>query len=88
MLTRFGHLYCAPRAGHIYNRGDIEVPIHPRCRCYLAPWDPDTKTMDPDYEKMRKTHKQEVSKAVRLPETVPLNKPARFEQITPTPLQR
>lgn len=80
--------YCAPRAGNIYNRGDIKVPLHPRCRCYLAPWDADANALNPDYEKMRKTHKQEVAKAVRLPETVPLNKPARFEQITPTPLQR
>jgi SPP1 gp7 family putative phage head morphogenesis protein len=80
--------YCAPRAGNIYKRGDIKVPLHPRCRCYLAPWDADANALNPDYEKMRKTHKQEVAKAVRLPETVPLTKPARFEQITPTPLQR
>ena len=80
--------YCAPRAGHIYKRGDIKVPIHPRCRCYLAPWDEDTNAMDPEYEKMRETHKKDVAKAVRLPETVSLNKPASFEQITPTPLQR
>ena len=30
--------YCASRAGRVYDIGDAEVPLHPNCRCYLAPW--------------------------------------------------
>jgi SPP1 gp7 family putative phage head morphogenesis protein len=30
--------YCANRSGRVYKLGDIEVPFHPNCRCYLAPW--------------------------------------------------
>lgn len=30
--------YCSSRAGKVYKIGDTEVPLHPNCRCYLAPW--------------------------------------------------
>ena len=30
--------YCSSRAGKVYKIGDVEVPYHPNCRCYLAPW--------------------------------------------------
>lgn len=30
--------YCAGRNGNVYELGKITVPIHPRCRCYLAPF--------------------------------------------------
>ena len=76
---------CAPRAGEVYKRGTIRVPLHPRCRCYLAPWDLDLATMDPSYATMQKTHKSEVSRAVRL-EPGALNRAAVFEQVAPTPI--
>ena len=51
MLERFGVDYvmftateddrtcpwCAERAGNIYERGDIILPLHPNCRCFLVP---------------------------------------------------
>lgn len=79
---------CTPRAGEIYRRAEIKVPLHPRCRCYLAPWDADVASMDPDYAAMQKTHKREVQQAFvnASPEPVSLNKAAVFEQITPVPL--
>lgn len=79
---------CAPRAGNIYRRQDIRVPLHPRCRCYLAPWDADIASMDPDYADMRKAHKNEVAQAVKRlgDQPVSLNKAAVFEQIAPVPL--
>lgn len=79
---------CAPRAGEIYRRTEIKVPLHPRCRCHLAPWDADIASMDPDYVAMRKTHKSEVSKALAKAGVEPaaLNKAAVFEQLAPTPL--
>jgi SPP1 gp7 family putative phage head morphogenesis protein len=30
--------YCASRAGRVYKIGEYEVPLHPNCRCFLAPW--------------------------------------------------
>lgn len=79
---------CAPRAGNIYRRQDIRVPLHPRCRCYLAPWEADIASMDPDYADMRKAHKKEVEQAVQRLSNAPvsLNKAAVFEQIAPVPL--
>jgi len=79
---------CTPRAGEIYRRTEIKVPLHPRCRCYLAPWDADVASMDPDYAAMQKTHKREVQEAFTASSTEPvsLNKAAVFEQIAPVPL--
>lgn len=79
---------CAPRAGNIYRRQEIRVPLHPRCRCYLAPWDADIASMDPDYADMRKAHKNEVAQAVKRlgDQPVSLNKAAVFEQIAPVPV--
>ena len=79
---------CTPRAGEIYRRAEIKVPLHPRCRCYLAPWDADVASMDPDYAAMQKTHKREVQQAFVNTSTEPvsLNKAAVFEQLAPVPL--
>lgn len=79
---------CAPRAGQIYRRPEIKVPLHPRCRCYLAPWDSDVAHIDPDYVTMQKTHKRDVAAAFTRSSTEPvsLNKAGVFEQIAPVPL--
>jgi SPP1 gp7 family putative phage head morphogenesis protein len=79
---------CAPRAGNIYRRPDIRVPLHPRCRCYLAPWAADLAAMDKDYVASRGRHAREVQQALlrsRI-EGIDLNKAAVFEQIAPIPL--
>lgn len=80
--------FCAPRAGQIYRRTEIKVPLHPRCRCYLAPWDSDQAQIDPDYAAMQKTHQRDVAHAFAGSSTEPasLNKAAVFEQIAPIPL--
>lgn len=79
---------CVPRAGNIYRRQDIRVPLHPRCRCYLAPWDAEVANMDPDYAASRERHRAEVRDAqARVASSgVSLNKAAVFEQIAPVPL--
>jgi SPP1 gp7 family putative phage head morphogenesis protein len=79
---------CVPRAGQIYRRTEIRTPLHPRCRCYLAPWDADVAAMDPDYATMQKTHKDDVAKtfATAGTELVSLNKAAVFEQLAPVPV--
>ena len=81
---------CAPRAGNIYRRQDIRVPLHPRCRCYLAPWDADIANMDPDYAASRQRHQREVEAAVKrlTTEDVSLNRAAVFEQFAPTPVSQ
>jgi SPP1 gp7 family putative phage head morphogenesis protein len=80
---------CAPRAGELYRRSEIKVPLHPRCRCYVAPWDPEIARMDPDYAAMRDLHKQEVTAALQrtgTTELASLNRAAVFEQLAPVPL--
>lgn len=79
---------CVPRAGNIYRRQDIRVPLHPRCRCYLAPWDAEVANMDPDYAASRERHREEVRDAqARVAASgVSLNRAAVFEQIAPVPL--
>ena len=79
---------CVPRAGQIYRRTEIRTPLHPRCRCYLAPWDADVAAMDPDYAAMQKLHKDDVAKAFAAAGTEPvsLNKAAVFEQLAPVPV--
>lgn len=76
---------CTSRAGNVYRRGDIHLPLHPRCRCYLAPWSADTAELSASYARMREQHRAEVRQAVQLPENV-LNRAAVFEQVPPLPL--
>lgn len=33
--------YCAARHGKVYRRGEVTLPAHPNCRCWLAPFRPD-----------------------------------------------
>lgn len=78
--------YCAPRAAQIFKRGAIRVPLHPRCRCYLAPWNADIAELDPDYAASRERHRKEVAASVRFPNADILNKKGVFETLTPVPL--
>lgn len=82
--------FCAPRAGQVYKRSTIQVPLHPRCRCYLAPWNPELAGMDPDYASMGQRHGVEVQKAFARTGVTPaaLNRAAVFEQLAPTPVAR
>lgn len=79
---------CAPRAGQIFKRAEIKAPCHPRCRCYLAPWDADLAAIDSDYAAQRARHARDVAKAFARvsPEPVNLNRAAVFEQLAPTPV--
>lgn len=76
---------CAPRGGKVYNRSDIRVPIHPRCRCYLAPWDADLASIDPSYRAAGERHQKEMEQATTI-EPVNLNRAAVFEQFAPVPI--
>lgn len=79
---------CAPRAGKIFKRAEIKAPCHPRCRCYLAPWDADLAAIDTDYAAQRERHAKDVAKAYARVSTEPvnLNRAAVFEQFAPTPV--
>lgn len=76
---------CAPRGGKIYKRTDIRVPVHPRCRCYLAPWDPDIAEIDPVYRRAGERHQKEMEEVTTI-EPVNLSRAAVFEQFAPVPL--
>lgn len=80
--------WCSPRAGHIYRRGEIRVPLHPQCRCYLAPWDLDLANIDPDYADSRLRHQRQVEAAFKSTSQKPvsLNRAAVFEQHAPAPV--
>ena len=47
--------YCIGRNQWVYNRDDVTLPIHPRCRCYLAPY-ADTWMDDDEVEWSEKYH--------------------------------
>ena len=76
---------CAPRGGKIYKRTDIRVPVHPRCRCYLAPWDADIAAIDPDYRKAGERHQKEMKTANTI-EPMNLSRAGVFEQFAPVPV--
>ncbi len=79
---------CAPRAGQLYKRAEVKAPCHPRCRCYLAPWDADLAAIDPEYAAQRQRHADDIRKAYKRlsNEPVNLNRAAIFEQLAPTPV--
>jgi len=76
---------CAPRAGRIYKRGEISVPLHVQCRCYLAPWSLEDDALDSSYREARARHRAEVAQSNRSPLSDDLTR-ALFEQRTPTPV--
>ena len=76
---------CAPRGGKIYKRTDIKVPLHPRCRCFCSPWDPDIAAMDPQYRAAGERHRKEVGEATQISLSDDLMK-AVFEAQTPVPV--
>lgn len=75
---------CNSRAGRIYKRSESQAPCHPRCRCYLAPWDPEIAAIDDTYAAFPRRHREEVSKVATVG-PADLNKAAVFEQFAPQP---
>lgn len=59
--------FCAPLAGKIFNRGEISVPRHPNCRCFLSPWSADLSQIDPRYRQLPIDHRQEVEQYSTVP---------------------
>jgi SPP1 gp7 family putative phage head morphogenesis protein len=76
---------CNARAARIYKRAETQAPCHPRCRCYLAPWDPEIASIDDDYASLPRRHREEVSKVTTVG-PADLNKASVFEQFAPQPL--
>lgn len=77
---------CSPRAGRIYRRQDVKLPIHPRCRCMVAPFDADIAAMDPDYVAALDRHRAEVQKVAKSPLSDDLIRSV-FEAQAPVPVQ-
>ena len=79
--------WCAPRAGQIYKRTEVTAPIHPQCRCYLAPYLPELAAIDKTHREAPAKHRVEVRRELELSRIPSLNKPASFEQIVPQPIR-
>jgi SPP1 gp7 family putative phage head morphogenesis protein len=75
--------FCAPRAGRLYRRADIIVPIHPNCRCYLAPYNPD---MSDQLDSLRAKHRRQTQSAFSATGQAAETGPAPFEQQVPIPI--
>lgn len=76
---------CSSQAGNVFKRNAIAVPRHPRCRCYLAPYSDDVYDIDPNYDLMRKKHREEVLRYARDKGVDLSYGPASFETFAPTP---
>lgn len=63
--------YCAARNGYVYRLGEISVPLHPFCRCYLLPWREDWqergRTQDEEIRDFRQESLQELEQTGREP---------------------
>lgn len=76
---------CRDRAGRIYRRTELKLPLHPRCRCAVAPYDPEIARIDPTYAGMAERHRKEVAKHTGVPLSDDLTK-AVFESMAPSPV--
>lgn len=76
---------CSIRAGKIYKRSELRLPLHPRCRCYAAPFSEDLASIDPDYLKALERHRTEVEKATGSPLSDDLVRSV-FETRAPVPV--
>ena len=80
--------WCAPRAGLIYRRQEVHVPIHPQCRCYLAPYSPELAQIDKTHREAPRRHRLEVEQETgrEMPDPSVLNRASVFEQLAPKPV--
>ena len=76
---------CTARAGKIYKKSEISPPLHPNCRCTVAPWDLDLAAMDPGYAATGERHRKEVGRASTNPLSDDLTR-AVFEANQPIPV--
>lgn len=81
--------WCAPRAGLIYKRTEVSVPIHPQCRCFLSPYSPELAALDKRHREAPALHRKEVEaetgRRLEDPASV-LNRASVFEQVAPRPV--
>lgn len=54
---------CRPRAGVLYALGQVQTPLHPRCRCTTTPWNRDVAALDPEYVAAIERHRAQVREA-------------------------
>ncbi len=69
--------YCAERAGNVYKVSEAPAALHPRDRCYNAPWRPEWKEMGLSDDDWFREHKAEALKRSNEP---PKTGPAPFEK--------
>jgi len=59
--------YCGHRHGKVYELDDVQVPAHPRCRCYVAPFRREWAD-DPDLVNREAWQREEAEIAVLVPD--------------------
>lgn len=81
--------WCAPRAGLLYKRTEVNVPIHPQCRCVLVPYSPDLAEIDEQHRSAPARHRAEVEaetgRRLEDPSSI-LNRASVFETVAPVPV--
>ena len=76
---------CRDRAGRIYRRSELKLPLHPNCRCAVAPYDPELAEIDSTYANMPAKHRKEVEKYTGVSLSDDLTKSV-FEATAPNPV--
>lgn len=77
---------CRDRAGRIYRRSELKLPLHPNCRCAVAPYDPELAAIDKTYAAMPAKHRKEVEKITGVSLSDDLTKSV-FEATPPNPVR-
>lgn len=81
--------WCAPRAGLLYKRTEVTVPIHPQCRCVLVPYSADLAEIDEQHRSAPARHRAEVEaetgRLLEDPSSI-LNRASVFETVAPVPV--
>ena len=79
--------YCIASSGKVYKFGAIKVPRHFQCHCVIVPYATDPFGVNPEVDKFRRKHRQEVLSYARAKGIQPNEGPAFFELGSPLPIR-
>ena len=79
--------YCIATSGKVYKLGAIKVPRHIQCHCVIVPYATDPFGVNPEVDKFRRKHRQEVLSYARAKGIQPNEGPAFFELGSPLPIR-
>ena len=79
--------YCIATSGKVYKLGAIKVPRHIQCHCVIVPYSDNPFGVNPEVDKFRRRHRQEVLSYAKAKGIQPNEGPAFFELGTPLPVR-